>query len=276
MNSIGAIKDALIVYSKNKTLWRFTLLIVAVFSVIVQLLINFGSFFDFYGPLNFGTLFFALFFLTIIETGLIEGVDRLRLEKEFRYKDVVQAFKSSGKHLPFIYIFLIIILSVAFFFLSPLFISTGSMFISATLVDTMGINMILFSASLFLLLTPMMVRYFILRGGTYWRSIAEGVKILVKRFPDTIVLMTFFIMSILFQIFVFAILSIVLFYGVGGIEGRSSSIFFFAGQLILNPIGMLMVIPIFSFFILWWSAAHTLYFQSIQETTAHKPKWIRQ
>jgi hypothetical protein len=140
----------------------------------------------------------------------------------------------------------------------------------------MGINMILFSASLFLLLTPMMVRYFILRGGTYWRSIAEGVKILVKRFPDTIVLMTFFIMSILFQIFVFAILSIVLFYGVGGIEGRSSSIFFFAGQLILNPIGMLMVIPIFSFFILWWSAAHTLYFQSIQETTAHKPKWIRQ
>ncbi len=272
---LGAIKDGFLVYRNNKMLWRFTLFTVAIFFVIAQFFKVFGSFFDFYGSLNFGTLFLLLLFMTIIETGLVEGVGWLRLGKEFRFSDIIQSLKTSGKHLPFLYIFLLIILSVSFFFLAPFLFPTGNLLLSVSFVDTMGGNMGLFSFALFFFLTPMIVRYFILRRGTYWRSIVEGVKILLLKFVDTVIFGVFFIISILLQLSIPVLISLIKFSWIDKLDITLENILVSTVTLITTPIGTLMAIPIFSFFLLWWSATLTLYFQEIQEATAEKPKWIR-
>lgn len=278
MISTGAIKEAFSVYRKNKVLWRFTLLTVAAYVFLLKMIEFFSGKLEFYGRFNFGTFLLGLLFFAIIETGLIQGVDRLRLGKELSLTDIYNLLWQSGKHLPFIYIFLMIILGATFVFLSPLLCFPSAMMATENIFDTLGENMLWFSVLLFMLFyffTPLISRYFILRGGTYWMSIVKGSKVLLNRFSDTLVLIMFFVSTMFVQLSPPILFSVGLLSWFNEFDITLKNISLIVGFAVLSPVGLLIAIPVVSFFLLWWSATLTLYFQEIQESIAEKPKWVR-
>lgn len=279
MIALGAIKEAFKVYRKNKVLWRFTLLTVATYVLLLKIVEFFSDKLEFYGHFNFGTFLLGLLFFSIIETGLIQGVDRLRSGKEVSLTDIYNLLWQSGKHLPFIYIFLMIILGASFVFLSPFLCFPSAMMTTGNMFDTLGVNMFWFSVLLFMLFyffTPLISRYFILRGGTYWKAIVEGSKTLVKRYSDTLALIIFFVSTMSVQLLPPILFAVGLLSWFDEFDMTLRNISLTVGFAVLSPLGLFIMIPMVSFFLLWWSATLTLYFQEIQEAVVEKPKWIRE
>ncbi len=278
MIALGVIKEAFEMVRKENALWFFTIITVTVFGVIVQFVISADKLFDVRNsPLNFWVLFLVLLFMTIIETGLIEGVNNLRLGKRFQFSGVIQALKLSGKHLPFIYIFLLIILSVFSVFFAPIIVPVRleNGLVVTSIGSAMSINIGLFLTTLFLFLAPMTTRYFVLRSGTYWQSTVEGVKILIIRFVDTVILLLFVALTALAQLSLPLTIAFLRFSWIDATDVLLGDLLSLSVSIIASPFGMIVGVPIFSFFLSWWSATLTLYFQEIQEATAEKPKWIR-
>jgi len=116
----------------------------------------------------------------------------------------------------------------------------------------------------FYFISPMVSRYFVLRGGTYWRSIVEGSRILLTRVSDTFYLLVFFNTTVFLR---FAFLGI-LFSGKFFATSPKSvieSILYIGIKMANTSLGSLLSLPIFTFFVLWWSTATTLYFKKVEK-----------
>jgi len=278
MLALESIREAFSLFIKNKFLWKFAFVTIGGYFALSRMILWFSRKMEFYGGFNWASFALVLLFFSIIEVGLIYAVDLLSDEKEIFFDDLLSALKASSKHLVTLYVFLIIILAVLFVFLLPVLNAITVVFVDETpenLLIRFGDQMIWFSTLLlgvFYFVSPMVSRYFVLRGGTYWRSIVEGSRILLTRLSDSFVLLVFFILTVFLRFVFLGILFSGNFFTPSS-QNITKSILSIGISMAGTSLGNFLSLPIFTFFVLWWSVATTLYFKKVEHMLTYKPKW---
>ena len=169
---------------KNRILWLFSLSV------------NIGSILLAKIPVSFldpriEAYIFLIAFMAISEAGLIYAVDSIQLDKSITFKQIWQAVWGYGGRLfllSFIPYFYLTVLVLPFVYS----LSAGLVKIPIDSFFSFIFGFLLFVFSLYYLIYILSSRISVLQNTKSWPSVFQGVKILLKRPLNTVVLWLFF------------------------------------------------------------------------------------